>query len=177
MKIHKSFCIELSKLRRSTVGDIIKSLGIVDVTNNNITNLKDGLSELEQVFYTVDYLIENKLVYIESRQIGSYVPDFDPTNFIKNSDNKYEVAQTHAMPAFLSNYWGIVLVVNPIYSRFINNRLKTDEELEKKWNKWIPIIAVILSSFLTALFTSLFTRYEKCDNKQPLINYVKLNNN
>lgn len=176
MKIHKYFCVELGKLRRSTVGDVVTSLGVVEVNNKKIVNLKDGLSELEQIFYTVDYLIKNELVYVESQQIGSYIPDFDPANFIKKGDNKYEIAQMYAMPAFLNNYWGVGLVVKPIYSRFVNNRLKTDEEIEKKWSIWIPIIAVILSSFLTALFTNFFTRYEKCDNNQSVISYKGLDN-
>ena len=163
MNLHKNFCVELGKLRRSTVGDIVKSLNIVNIENGNITNLKDGLFELEQIFYTVDYLKKNEFVYVESKQIGSYVPDFNPNSFIKKESDKYLISQMHAMPQFLQNYWGIGLVINPTYAKFIQNKFRTDEEVEKFWNRWLPfftaVVASVLASVVTAILTSKLTSY------------------
>jgi hypothetical protein len=157
MKIHNKFCEELGELRRSTIGDIVVSLGIVKVENGNILNLKDNLFELEQIFYTVDYLKKNELVYVESQKIGSYIPDFNPENFMKKGTDKYLISQMHAMPGFLKNYWGLELVVNPIYYKFIYNGYKTDGEIDNMWNRWLPFLAVILASVLTAVLTSFVT--------------------
>ncbi len=157
MKIHKGFCEELGKLRRSTVGDIIVSLGIVELNAQNISNLKAGIPQLEQIFYTVDYLKNNELVQQESHQIGEYVPDFDPTDFIKDNTDRYSVAQMNAMPGFLQDYWGIGLIVNPVYSVFVSNGFKTDEEADKAWNKWSPYCVAIVAALATAILTAIFT--------------------
>lgn len=132
-------------------------MGIVELKDKNISNLNYGLFEVEQIFYTVDYLLENRLVKIELHQIGSNIPDFNPENFIKVGVDKYLVSQMHAMPQFLQNYWGIELVVNPIYSKFVSNGYKTDEEVDKSWNRWLPFITAIVAATVTAMLTALLT--------------------
>lgn len=156
MKIHRQFIDELGKERKARVGEIIKTLKIVTLENNNIQDLNDNLSELEQIFYTVDYLIENNLVIQESYQIGSFVPDFNPMNFIKGKDG-LRASRIHAMPRYLQQYWGREFLVRPVYFRMIENGYKTDEELKEDKQFWLAIGVAVLASFLTAIFTATFS--------------------
>lgn len=157
MKLHKKFIDELGLQRKATVGKIIANLGILTIKNNSIQDLHDNLDQLEQIFYTVDYLLEKELVIQEDYRTGSYVPDFNPINFVKNREKEdYRTSRIHAMPRYLQQYWGREFLVRPSYFKMIKNGYKTDKEKIEHRNFWLPISLAILAAFLTGLFTKIF---------------------
>ena len=156
MNLHKQFIDELGKNRITRVGDVIVFLGVVNIQDNNIMNLGTNLNTVEQIFYTVDYLIENN--FVTQRGGGSSdVPDFNPQSFFGKDGLVLTVRRINTMPHYLKEYWSKTLCVRPAYFRFIKNGYRTDEEREKSRNYWLPIIVAVLTAFLTAFFGYLFS--------------------
>lgn len=157
MKLHKKFIDELGLRREAKVGQIIVDLEVVKVQNNTIMDLNDNLDEIEQIFYTIQYLIDNELVSTRMHYIGSYIPDFNPMNFIKDKDkDSYRSSRIHAMPKYLQMYWGYEFLVLPEYHRMIQNGYRTDQEAKEHYQFWLPIIAALVAAIATGLFTKLF---------------------
>ena len=163
MKLHKKFIDELGLSRRILVGDVIKRLNILTFEGNSIKNLNENIGQLDEIFYTVDYLIKNELVNEEAEYLRSYVPDFDPTNFIKDKDeDPFRSSRIHAIPRYLQIYWGKELLVLPEYFKMVENGYKTDKEKKEYWMFWLPIMIAIISAILTGLFTKLFDLWLHC---------------
>lgn len=157
MNLHKNFINELGARRKAYVGDVIVALKIVLLIENNISNLNDKLEELEQIFYTIDYLLENKfIIQVNQRTGSSYIPDFNPMNFIKDKNSpNYRTERIHAMPDYIQQYWGKEFLVRPSFFRMIQNGYQTDLEKKDKINFWLPIAIALLGVFGTAIISLL----------------------
>lgn len=163
MALHKKFIDELGKRRMAKVGEIITSLNILSIKDNRIFDLNGNLDQLEQIFYTADYLLENKLVIEKQKQIIGSVPDFSPLSFINEADKEsFRASRIFAFAEYLKEYWGRNYLVRPIYFKMINNGYKTDQEKKEFWQFWLPIISAIVAAFLTGLFTKIFANSNCC---------------
>lgn len=178
MNLHKKFIDQLSLMKVSTVGGVIEKIGLVHRgSRGDVVGVSKKIEDIVQIFYTVDYLLENSLVEIVSIRNNDQ-PDFIQDLIIdifERSDNNEGVVNTNeennndesnpssyikAMPHFIEKYWGMELLINPSYFKMIQNGYKTD--LEKKESKnyklsiWVPVLVAVLVSFLTALFSYFF---------------------
>ncbi|SRR6056297_2125033 len=153
-KKHKKFIKELGNKRMATVGEVVSDINVVTLKDNMIMDFDTNMNQLERIFYTVDYLLENNLV---TQKKWEKAPDFNPLPFMEDGGGKkYRANKIHAMREYLNDYWGRKLLVRPIFFKMIDNGYKTDKELRERSQLWLTIIVAILSPFLTALFLSVF---------------------
>lgn len=169
MDIHEEFIDQLSLMKKATVGDVIEELGLVQRSfGGKVIGVMKKIEDIIQIFYTVDYLIENKLVEVIGNKeidqpdfIYSQIMDIDEENEkeikeLNDPKNKF-FSYTTSMPLFIKKYWGRELLVETSYFKMIQNGYKTDLEKKEIRNYrasiWIPVSVAILASLLTSLFT------------------------
>jgi hypothetical protein len=158
MKLNRKFINELGSRRMATVGNIISTLHLIETEGNVIQNLNENLTQLEEVFYTIDRLLENGLIsLIDSNKRP--VPDFNPSKFLENfKSGDPRAHRIHAMPKYLKKYWPMNLLVEPGFFQMIENGYKFKSELKEDKQFWLAIGVAVLSAFLTALFTEYLPR-------------------
>jgi hypothetical protein len=161
MNIHKEFTNQIIIKRKAAIRDLItgeRSLQL-ELLKPDSGKLID---ELDRIFYTIDFLVRNKLIECTRHSNSSVITLFEGFSFDhKNVDRG--VSQVHAI-YFLQNKlneggaysWNIEM--NPGLLAFVKNGYKTDEQLKERNNYLLVIGIAILSSTLTAILTALLTK-------------------
>jgi hypothetical protein len=162
MQIHKKFIDKLAESKCSGIGEIILELGVVKKTQGSLLDAFHHFEELEEIFYTVDFL-ESKN-FIEFGTLYNDGTTFPITSTI--ADPQGEELTTYGkmmmLKKYLDKYWGQEIIIKPIFYKYIKNGYKTDEEKDKDRKFWQAIIVALVASFATAVLTSYFSNDSTC---------------
>lgn len=158
MKINKEFIKILAKKKHGWVGDIIKDMNFLIIKDGIIQNLDKKYKVLEEIYYTVDSLEKEEFISVDTTNYGSGIPSFNPIEFwgVDNKDDPYVNDRMTFIDEMNKSYWGKDISINSSFYSFIENKFKTDKQIQDLRNMWIPIMIAILSAFLTAVFSMIF---------------------
>ena len=162
MKVHEDFIDKLAETKILRIGEIILELGTVHKTRGSLLDAFHHFEELEQIFYTVDFLESKNFI-----EFGTWHNDctsFPITSTIADPHGEELITYGKMMilKKYVDKYWGQEIIIKPIFYKFIKNGYKTDEEKDKDRKFWQAIIVALVASLATALLTSYFSNDSAC---------------
>lgn len=157
MKVHKGFINKLAENKFLQIGEIILELKVVREENRSLINVYQKFTELESIFYTVDFLKQNNLIVFGKNNLDGIT--FPITSKIEDAtgDELVNYGKTVILEKYIKEYWGQEIFVKPIFYKYIDNGFKTDEEKEKFYQILVPIFAALVAAFFTAVLTKYFS--------------------
>ena len=158
MKINKQFVEILAKKKHGWVGHIIQDMDFLTIKDGVIQNIGKEYKRVEQIYYTVDFLVKEGLINIDTVNYGSGMPTFNPTEFwVVDSDKDLYVNERMTyIDEMNKSYWGKDISITPSFYSFIDNNFKTEKKIQEARNLWLPVAVAIISAFLTAIFSMVF---------------------
>jgi hypothetical protein len=161
MKINKKFVNLLAKTNFITIGEIIKSMEFLEMENNGIQNLNTEYKTLEQVFFTVKFLEDAKLVTDEGNVGHNIIPDFNPSVLELNKYLHYRLGYIQDQ---LKRHWQKKIRITPKFYSFIDNGYKTDEQIKDARSYWLPIGLAIGTALLAQYLQFSYDAYKNRNN-------------
>lgn len=152
MTIHKEFVNQVIKQYRATLGDLIDAHGL-NITKNmrTVDELPD---QLDQIFYTLEFLRKEGLV--EIKEIHSTTT---PAIFglpVGRNEEKIPGVMYYYEKIKQAHDWEIEM--KPGLIHYKEQRYQTDEQLKGERQFWLAIGVAVLASFLSALFALYFPK-------------------
>ena len=152
MKVNKSFINILSDRKISSVGEVVKEMGIFEFKDNAIQNIKNNYPKLEEIFYTVWFLEKNNLIDLskgaENTRISFSFEGIEPDDYVYE---RFKYLQVQ-----IDDTWGRQIKILPSFYHFIANDYLTDSTY-LEWIKFrMALFVAIVASVVTGLSTTLF---------------------
>ena len=172
MKINKEFINKILSFKEAYVYELIEDMYILTYRKDSvgpkiIINSQSVYKQLEQIYYTINFLEEEGLIGIDNsyclnNKINFGVPTINPIDFIDKKGepmDKYIVQRMDYIEEINKTYWNKKIIIRLELYDFVDNCYMTSEERKYLRDTWLPIIVAVIVSVLTALFTVLFNKH------------------
>ena len=163
MKINKEFINLLKKKREATIRNLLgrDGLGLVVSNKNGCEKTIDSLNQIDEIFYTLEFLKREKLISIEEKVDNHVI--YHIGDCLKENLKKDEIDYLFQLQDLLEKYYNSNIKIENNFFDFIDHwfpflKYKTEKQREKLIKILLPIGITVLTAVLTLIIYILVGR-------------------
>ncbi|MCR4334759.1 MAG: hypothetical protein NUV47_03485 [Patescibacteria group bacterium] len=156
MKLNKNLIDLLKTGRQKRVNELLsrQELNLIVCDNGICSKNLKSLSELDEIFYTLDFLEREHLVTVETGGNDKIYHVGDCLVINSKDLNEEKIDHLIFTQELLEKHYNKIITIQSSFYDFTDHwfcffRYKTEKQREKLLQIWVPVSVAIISSFLT----------------------------